>query len=170
MDPVQGLNLNWRFISGIESEMPVTKTLGNLNTILGDFAKPRSASIYFVMSVFLIATTPIPLGGLSWNFIFEYFWEICGEKSSSFAIRQACRVFYTRCKWIYHNISSVLPKKEMFQTILFLNREPLSILCSIFFENLKCCKRYSRGRQAADENVIRSMGLTCCMTKSTRSY
>jgi len=49
----------------VEPEMPVTKTLGNETTKLDEFAELRSASIYFVMSVFLIATTPIPLGGLS---------------------------------------------------------------------------------------------------------
>ena len=171
MDPVQSLNLNWRFISGIESEMPVTKTLGNLITILGDFAKLRSASIYFVMSVFLIATTRIPLGGLSWNLMFEYFWEICGVRSSYFEIRQACRVFYRRSKWIYRNVSSVLPKKGTFQTIFFLKKSRNTFYSLFnFIENLKYCKSYSRGRQAADENIIQRMGLACCVTKCTGNH
>jgi hypothetical protein len=41
------------------------KTLGNPIAIVDEFAKFQSASIYFVMSVFLIAKTPIPLGEFS---------------------------------------------------------------------------------------------------------
>jgi len=51
--------------------------------------------------------------------MFEYFWEICGENSSYFAIQQACRVSYKRPKWIYQNISLVLFKIRIFkQTFL----------------------------------------------------
>ena len=61
--------------SGFKPESPIdfrARTLNSCNkaleivtTILDDFTKLRSASIYCVMSVFPIATTRIPLGGLS---------------------------------------------------------------------------------------------------------
>ena len=53
-------------------------------TILDEFIKLRSASIYFVISVILIATTPITLGELLWNLMCEYFSEIWEEKLSNF--------------------------------------------------------------------------------------
>ena len=48
-------------------------------TLLDGFAKLRNATISFVMSVcpsaFPHGTTRLPLDGLSWNLIFEYFFE-----------------------------------------------------------------------------------------------
>jgi hypothetical protein len=61
MEPVQGLNMKRRSISGLKKNA-LNNTLGNLIAILDELAKLRSAIIYFVMSVFLIATTPIQLG------------------------------------------------------------------------------------------------------------
>ena len=145
--------LHWA-CSGFKPESPISfrtwtwkagsKTPGNLITILDEFAKLRSASIYFIMSAFPIATTPISLGGLSWNLMFEYFWEICGVKSSYFEIKQACRVFYRRCKWIYHNASSVLLKIRNISSIS-LNPEILSILFSIISKTWNTVKDTAEG-------------------------
>lgn len=60
------------------------KTLGNIITILDEVANLRRATIYFVMTVFPIATTRIALGELYWNLMFENFSEICGEISILF--------------------------------------------------------------------------------------
>jgi len=92
---------------GTETWNAGNMVLGILIYISEEFAKLRSAIINRVMSVFLIATTPIPLSGLTWNLMFEYFSEICGEKSRSFGIQRSCRVFYKRPKWVYRNISYI---------------------------------------------------------------
>jgi len=56
----------------------------NLQTILGEFAKLRTVSVLSTLSAFLIAKARNSLGKLWWPWIFEYFSEICGEKSNSF--------------------------------------------------------------------------------------
>jgi hypothetical protein len=87
-------------------------------TIIREFTKLQSASIYCVisvfiascrsllrhfclycvMSVFLIAKTRILLEELLLNLMFEHFSEICEEKSNYFEILHVCRVFYKRPK------------------------------------------------------------------------
>jgi hypothetical protein len=54
-----------------------------------------SASIYFTISVFLIATNQFTLVEMSLN-LFDYLSEMCREKLSSLEIRQARGVFYKR--------------------------------------------------------------------------
>jgi hypothetical protein len=61
------------FVSGDRSAFKIT--------FLGAFAKLRRATISFVMSVRPHGTTRLPLDGVSWNLIFEYFSKICRDKS-----------------------------------------------------------------------------------------
>jgi len=45
----------------------------------GAFAKLQKATISVVMSVCTYETMRLPLDGFSWNYIFEYFSDICRE-------------------------------------------------------------------------------------------
>jgi hypothetical protein len=59
-------------------------------SFLGAFAKFRKAAISFVTSVCPsvrpCGTIRLLLDGLSWNFIFEYFWKICWKFSRRYGI------------------------------------------------------------------------------------
>jgi len=44
---------------------------------LSTFTKLQKVTVSFIMSVCLHVTTWLPLDGLSWNLIFEYFLKIC---------------------------------------------------------------------------------------------
>ena len=96
------------------------KTLEYLTTILVVFTKFRIVSVFSALSVFLIATTRIPLAKLPLKWIFDYFPEICWVKSSSLEIWQTCRVLYERNTCCYYNIPSVFLeiKKKIKQFLL----------------------------------------------------
>ena len=49
----------------------------------GAFAKSSTVTFSFALSVRPRGTTRLPLDGFSWNLIFEYFWKMCRENSSS---------------------------------------------------------------------------------------
>ena len=99
------------------------KDLENLITILGQFAKLRSYRLCSVTSVFLMATTLLPLIELSWNVIFENFSKISRGKSSSFEICHKFRVFYKIRNCIYHNIASVHFKVRTVSRKFWKNQE-----------------------------------------------
>ena len=90
---------------------------------LGAFAKLRKVTISFVVSVCPSVhphgTTRLPLGGLWWNLIFEYFSKICREISSFIEIWQELRELYTKA---YIHLLSYLAQLflewETFQTKL----------------------------------------------------
>jgi hypothetical protein len=137
--------------------------LGILIYISEEFVKLRSATIYRVMSVFLIATTPIPLSGLTWNLMFEYFSEICGEKSRSFGIQRSCRVFYKRPKWVYRNISYiffyVLVTVQLSIFISVINQLDAQNFCSTIslFHASKCFEHMCSS--SGSQNCITQHGL-----------
>ena len=60
-------------------------------------------------------------------------------------------------------------KKKCFKYFFFKSRTTFYSLFNSF-ENLKYSKRYSRGRQAADEHIIQCMCLACCITKCTGNH
>ena len=89
---------------------------------LGAFAILRKPTISFVMSVCLpvrpYGTTRLPVDGISWNFVFEYFSKTCLENSSSIKISQKQRVLYTKIGthlWPY--LSQFFLEWEMFRNI-----------------------------------------------------
>ena len=79
------------------------KDVIKLNSTLGVFTKLFAPSCHC-----MIATTFIELGVIEWNLIIEHFSKLCGEKSSSFEIREIFRLFNKRHNCSYHNISSIL--------------------------------------------------------------
>jgi hypothetical protein len=62
-------------------------TLEKLLTNLGDLEKLRFLKVFLQCLSFWLQSTRISLVKILWNLIFEYFAEICGEKSSFVEIR-----------------------------------------------------------------------------------
>ena len=123
------------------------------------------------MSVFLIATTRIPLGEMPWNFILEYSSATYWEKWSSIQFWQAFWLFYKVHACIYHNFSSVLLKVRSVSN----KNIKKHILCLIFSKKLpylENCKRYGSERQATDQTIyeIWRMRFVCCIKKSTNKH
>ena len=87
--------------------------------------------------------TLFPVGGFSWNFIFEYFSKICRENSSFIKIRQELRMLYMKTSIHFLIISHLFLHWEMFQTN-FIEKIEAQILCSIIFLHRKSCRLWAK--------------------------
>jgi hypothetical protein len=155
--------------------------------LLGAFAKSRKATISFVMSVCLSVcphgTTPLPLDGFSWNFIFEDFSKFSRGNSSLMKVWQNDRYFTWRPMYITYvlymktyvhlwHLAQFFLKWEMFQT-KSVEKVKRHIFCSItFFFQKSCClwhnvKQYGTDRQVTDGSIMRRTRFACWITKAT---
>ena len=112
------------------------------------------------LSVCQRGSTPLPLDGFSWNFIFQYLSKTCPENSSFIKIWQEKLVFYVKSNihfWSY--FTQIFLEWEMFRTKA-LEKIETHILCSItFFFPRKSChlwdnvKNYWRAEQVTDDDM-----------------
>ena len=100
--------LQWCFVWGTFGEASILFIICSLSQIesslcfmliLGIVKKLQKATISFIMSVRLFLslheTAHLPLGGFSWNLVFEYFSKIYGENWSFITIGHQDNGFFT---------------------------------------------------------------------------
>jgi hypothetical protein len=140
----------------------------------GAFAKLRNATMSFVMSVSPHGRTRLPLDGISWNLIVEYFSKIYRENWSSIKILREKRVLYMKtCAHLWQHLAQIFLKWEMFQTNA-VQKIKIHILCLItvfpkscrLWDNVEKCGRAGR---ATDDNIIQRMRFACWITKATNT-
>ena len=118
----------------------------------------RKATITFLMSVHPHGTKWFPLGGFSWNLIFEYFSSTC-RRNSSF-IKNSTRITGTlhedQCTVLTISYQFFL-EWQIFQTT-FVEKFKTHILCLITFFRKSCrfwdnVRKYCRVGRATDDNM-----------------
>jgi hypothetical protein len=131
---------------------------------LGAFAKLRKATVAFLMSVRSHGETRLPLDGVSWNLIFEFFRNSCRENSSFLKMRRDQRALYMQTYvhlWYY--LAEVFLEWGLFQikSITFFRKS-----CRLW-DNVEKC---NRDGEATYGNIIRCMHFSCWITKVTNTY
>jgi len=87
---------------------------------------------YWLRNVRPHGTTELPLNGLSWNLIFEYFSKICHKNSSFIKIWEEYRVLYMKTNVYLWSYLSVLLRMRNFSDKRCREKSK-HILCSITF-------------------------------------
>jgi hypothetical protein len=114
----------------------------------GAFAKLRRANISFVISVCPSAgmsvrphrTTWLPLDGLSWKLLFDYFSKFCRENLSLMKIWHEWPVLYVKTNiHVWSHVAQFFLEWEMFQKIIYKKSKPYFMFDKLFFF-LKSCR------------------------------
>jgi hypothetical protein len=140
----------------------------NFCQYLGVFVKPRKAITSYVMSVCL--SVRVPIEGFSWNFLYEYFSNVCRDNLSVIKIWQKWRVLYIKTQvhvakfslegefiWKWQRKS-----KHAFYVQYFFPRKS-----SRLWENVEKC---GTATPATDNNIIRRMRCACWIPQATRAH
>jgi hypothetical protein len=112
-----------------------------------------------------------PLDGISWNFIFEDFSEVCRQNSCLIKIRHERRELYMKTfVHLWKHVPGFFLKREIFHTKV-IEKIKTHILCSItfFFENRAIYDIMEKNieEQGRPLTTIWRMRIACWITKAT---
>ena len=105
--------------------------------------KIAKKTINFVVSVCpsfcLRGITRLPMGVFSWNFIFQYFSDICLENSRFVKIWQEYRILYMKTNiYFYHIWPSSSQNRKCFKQICRVNQNTFCVQWSFFGSVFSC--------------------------------
>jgi len=126
--------------------------------------------LFACLSVFPRGTTQLPMGELSWHFIFEYFSKICPEKLSFIKTWQILRLLYVKTNihfWSY--CAQFFLEWEMFQTKVVEKIRRHFLPSNFFSENRTFYEMWKNIVEPRRPQItIWRMRIACWIPKSTK--